>query len=225
MTKFEDNIVKGRYLLSKKHRFNLPAQTRIVSCDRGANALMCIGQSNGVFSLYNLNTLESIHSFQITEQKIDSISINSTGDWIALASKMEGQLFVWEWKSETYVLKQQGHFFDLNCIAYSPDGAYLATGGDDGKVKCWTTKNALCFTTFNDHQGSITDIKFMPRKGNAIITCSVDGTVRRLISLSIRISGRWYQTSPHNLRAQQLRARVISYAQVQMILSVFMCGV
>lgn len=106
------------------------------------------------------------------------MTINSNGEWIALASKMEGQLFVWEWKSETYVLKQQGHFFDLNCLAYSPDGAYLATGGDDGKVKCWTTKNSLCFTTFNDHEGAITDIKFMPKKGNAILTSSQDGTVR-----------------------------------------------
>jgi periodic tryptophan protein 2 len=141
-------------------------------------AMVCIGQSNGVFALYNLNTLESIHSFQISEQKIDSVTINSNGEWIALASKMEGQLFVWEWKSETYVLKQQGHFFDLNCLAYSPDGAYLATGGDDGKVKCWTTKNSLCFTTFNDHEGAITDIKFMPKKGNAILTSSQDGTVR-----------------------------------------------
>lgn len=91
---------------------------------------------------------------------------------------MEGQLFVWEWKSETYILKQQGHFFDLNTIAYSPDGAYLATGGDDGKVKCWTTKNSLCFTTFTDHESSITDIKFLPKKGNAVLTSSLDGTVR-----------------------------------------------
>ena len=73
---------------------------------QGEMKLVCIGQSNGVFSLFNLDTLESIHSFQISEQKIDTVSINASGDWIALASKMEGQLFVWEWKSETYVLKQ-----------------------------------------------------------------------------------------------------------------------
>jgi periodic tryptophan protein 2 len=45
---------------------------------------------------------------------------------------MEGQLFVLEWKSETYVMKQKGHHFDLNCFDYSDDGAYIATGGDDG---------------------------------------------------------------------------------------------
>ena len=109
MTDFEKRITAGRYLLEKKQKFNLQSQTRIISCDKvnhSENTLLCIGQSNGTFSLYNLNTLESIHSFQISEQKIDSVSINSDGEWIALASKMEGQLFVWEWKSETYILKQ-----------------------------------------------------------------------------------------------------------------------
>jgi len=181
MTELERGTTKGRYLLEKKQKFNLQPQTRVICCDKvtqGSNVLLCVGQSNGTFSLFNLDTLESIHSFQISEQKIDSISINPSGEWIALASKMEGQLFVWEWKSETYVMKQQGHFFDLNCMAYSPDGAFIATGGDDGKIKCWTTKNCLSFTTFKEHEGAITDIKFLPKKSNALLSSSADGTVR-----------------------------------------------
>lgn len=45
-----------------------------------------------------------------------------------------GQLLVWEWQSESYVFKQQGHFNNMASLAYSPDGQYLATGGDDGKA-------------------------------------------------------------------------------------------
>lgn len=36
-----------------------------------------------------------------------------------------GQLLVWEWQSETYVLKQQGHFHDMNSIAYAPDASII----------------------------------------------------------------------------------------------------
>lgn len=93
MSEFEQNITEGRYLLEKKHKFSLQTQTRVVSCDkfsRDGNSLLCVGQSNGVFSLYNLDTLESIHSFQISEHKIDSVTINASGDWIALGSRSEG---------------------------------------------------------------------------------------------------------------------------------------
>lgn len=91
------------------------------------------------------------------------MAINSSGDWIGfgcsgkntsfslmlclfsrfdlifflnvhiVASGM-GQLLVWEWQSESYVFKQQGHFNNMASLAYSPDGQYIATGGDDGKV-------------------------------------------------------------------------------------------
>jgi len=128
-----------------------------VSCDY-TSTILVIGQSNGVFSVYNIDTIEAIHSFQIAQNKIDSVCVNATGDWIAMGSRDLGQLFVWEWKSETYILKQQGHYFDLNTVAYSPDGNYLATGGDDGKVKVWTTKNCLCFVTFSEHVAKITAV-------------------------------------------------------------------
>lgn len=71
----------------------------------------------------------------ISDQTISSVAFNKTGDWIALACSGLGQLLVWEWQSETYVLKQQGHFNNISCLSYSPDGQFIATGGEDGKVK------------------------------------------------------------------------------------------
>ena len=74
--------------------------------------------------------------FSISEQSITSIAFNKTGEWIALGCSGLGQLLVWEWQSESYVLKQQGHFNNMSSLAYSPDGQYIVTGGDDGKVCC-----------------------------------------------------------------------------------------
>lgn len=73
-------------------------------------------------------------SFSISDQSISSIALNSTGDWVALGCVGLGQLLVWEWQSETYVMKQQGHFNTISCFAYSSDGQYIVTGGEDGKV-------------------------------------------------------------------------------------------
>lgn len=66
----------------------------------------------------------------------------------------------------------------MNTLTYSPDGSYIATGGDDGKIKLWTTKNHLCFVTFSDHTAQVTDIAFVPKKNNTLVSASLDGTVR-----------------------------------------------
>ena len=71
----------------------------------------------------------------MSDHSITSVAINSTGDWIAFGSRTMGQLLVWEWQSQSYILKQQSHFYDMNVMCYSPDGQLIATGGDDGKVK------------------------------------------------------------------------------------------
>jgi periodic tryptophan protein 2 len=65
---------------------------------------------------------------------ITSIAVNQSADWVALGSSATGALCVWEWQSESFQLKQQSHFGSMACLSYSPDGQYIATGGDDAKV-------------------------------------------------------------------------------------------
>ena len=76
----------------------------------------------------------------ISDQTISTISLNCSGDWIAFGCPTLGQLLVWEWQSETYVLKQQGHFDVMNVCDYSSDGRHIATGGEDGKVSYFVSK-------------------------------------------------------------------------------------
>ncbi|XP_042260327.1 periodic tryptophan protein 2 homolog isoform X2 [Thunnus maccoyii] len=88
-----------------------------------------------------------------------------------------GQLLVWEWQSELFVFKQQGHFNNVASLAYSPDGQHIVTGGDDGKVKVWNTNSGLCFVTFTEHTSSVTNVTFTS-SGFVIVSASLDGTVR-----------------------------------------------
>uniref|UniRef100_A0A672PD57 Periodic tryptophan protein 2 homolog n=1 Tax=Sinocyclocheilus grahami TaxID=75366 RepID=A0A672PD57_SINGR len=85
--------------------------------------------------------------------------------------------------NESYVFKQQGHFNNMNSLAYSPDGQYLVTGGDDGKVSLlplgflWNTNSGLCFVTFTEHSSGVTNVAFTS-SGFVVVSASLDGTVR-----------------------------------------------
>ena len=58
-----------------------------------------LGVSTGDFYIYELPDVNLIHSLNISKQKISSITLNCTGDWIALGCGDLGQLLVWEWQS------------------------------------------------------------------------------------------------------------------------------
>uniref|UniRef100_A0A673A651 Periodic tryptophan protein 2 homolog n=1 Tax=Sphaeramia orbicularis TaxID=375764 RepID=A0A673A651_9TELE len=96
--------------------------------------ILVTGFASGIFHLHELPEFNLIHSLSISDQRIASVALNCSGDWIAFGCSGMGQLLVWEWQSESYVFKQQGHFNNMASLAYSPDGQYIVTGGDDGKV-------------------------------------------------------------------------------------------
>lgn len=83
----------------------------------------------------------SIHVLSVSQEAVTSLALNGNGEWLALGCAALGQLLVWEWRSETYVLKQQGHYYDVATLAYSPDGAYIATGADDSKARSLPAKH------------------------------------------------------------------------------------
>ncbi|ORM41516.1 Periodic tryptophan protein 2 -like protein [Babesia sp. Xinjiang] len=181
--------------------------------------LVVIGFTGGLFGLYKFPSFDSIYTLRIGNELpvVDSVDISTDGDWLGLACSETGTLVVWEWKSETFVMKQQGHHSGVRCVAFSTGGGdtislgglvdkemktdvdqnyaanklglgsrYLvATGGFDGKVKLWDSNSGLCIVTFDEHVASVEAICFTPQ-ANAIITASLDGTVRAFDLLRYR---------------------------------------
>eukprot|EP01064_Diplonema_japonicum_P035859 TRINITY_DN7880_c4_g1_i1.p1 TRINITY_DN7880_c4_g1~~TRINITY_DN7880_c4_g1_i1.p1 ORF type:complete len:1034 (+),score=309.53 TRINITY_DN7880_c4_g1_i1:23-3103(+) len=161
-----------------KKKFFLEHDARLQNIEyHTSSGLLFAGFKNGVFGVYTtIPEVKCIHTLSITEQKITSVSVNRQGDWVAFGSEKLGQLLVWEWKSETYVLKQQSHYHDVSTVAFSPDGAVLATSSDDGKVKVWNGSTGFCFATFRDHQGPVSEVRFS--NNQTLWSASADGTIR-----------------------------------------------
>eukprot|EP00727_Mastigamoeba_balamuthi_P008301 m51a1_g4093 hypothetical protein (875) ;mRNA; r:68447-71634 len=151
---------------------------RVVTCAlHRATGTLAVGFKKGVFALYSAPSLSQMQALSVSRHKLTAVDINASGEWIAFASAKLGQLLVWEWQSETYVLKQQGHYCDVNSLAYAPSGQLIATGGDDSKVKIWNTQSWHCFVTFAEHNAPVSAVAFAPN-GLAVFSSSYDGTVR-----------------------------------------------
>lgn len=166
-----------KWSTKKKQVFKMDFAKVLCCTYQSAAKLLVVGFGNGTFGLYETPEFHNIHTLSISQNEIESVAVSPTGDWLAFASKKLGQLLVWEWRSETYVLKQQGHYFDLNVVDYSPDGRLLATGADDAKLKLWDTTSGFCYVTFAEHEAPVTGVKFTAN-GQAVVSCSLDGTVR-----------------------------------------------
>lgn len=170
-------IANTRWGISNRHYFNQPGTKVVSSTFHAASNLLVIGLSNGIFGLWEMPAFSNIHTLSISQEKISSIAISPSGEWLAFGARKLGQLLVWEWQSESYVLKQQGHYFDMNTLAYAPDGQTIATGGDDGKVKVWSTHSGFCFITFTENTAPISSVIFA-KQGSVLFSASLDGTVR-----------------------------------------------
>ena len=202
--RMKTQIANGRWSLFGKFFFWTTEHSRVHSVKfHKASSLLVVGFANGVFGLYDLGNIERaaqssqeaileavtsddvqtsvkltcIQKLSISSRAIDTVAVNNSGEWLAFGISSYGQLLVWEWQSERYILKQQGHLHQMTSMSYSPEGQYVATGGQDGKIKVWNTSSGFCFVTLKDHSGPITDVQFSP-KGHVIVSSSNDGTVR-----------------------------------------------
>ena len=173
----DHTVAYTRWGISNRYYFNQPGTKVVCSTYHPHTSLLIVGFSTGVFGLWEMPDFTPVHTLSISNEKISSVAVNPSGEWLAFGAANLGQLLVWEWQSESYVLKQQGHYFDMNTVAFSSDGQNIATGGEDGKVKLWNASSGFCFVTFPEHTASVSTVEFA-KQGQVLFSASLDGTVR-----------------------------------------------
>lgn len=172
-------IVKGRWGTTSRHYFsaNSSSQNVVSTSYSSKHSLLVVGFSTGLFGLYELPSVSNIHTLSLSHSTIGTVSINPSADWLAFGCPKTQQLLIWEWRSETYILKQSGHAYGMRCLAYSPDGIVVATGGEDGTLKLWNSQSGFCYVTLpKSHTAAITAVEFA--NPTVVLSASLDGTVR-----------------------------------------------
>lgn len=172
----EDDDSKKAWRITAKNYFYSDAKVKCVTFHSATN-LLVVGFGQGEFRLYDLPEFNMIQQLSMGQNAVNTVQINKTGEWLAFGSSKAGQLLVYEWQSELYILKQQGHFDLTNALCYSPDGGRVITASDDGKIKVWDVNTGFCLMTFQEHTAAVTGVQFAKR-GQVLFSASLDGTVR-----------------------------------------------
>lgn len=170
-----EHLPNATWSVSARHYFNQDTDVTATAFSVAHN-LLIVGFASGIFGLYELPSMSNIHTLSLSNQVIKTVAINNTGEWLAFGCPSAQQLLVWEWRSETYIIKQRGHAYGMRCMAYSPDGVVVATGGEDGSIKLWNTSSGFCYCTLKSHTAPVTACTFA--NSSVVMSSSLDGTVR-----------------------------------------------
>jgi len=108
---------------------------------------------------------------------LDVFAFSPKSELLAAGSR-EGMIFLWNVAGGKLVRKFQAHQSDVYCLAFSPDGKWLASGaGRTGQVRLWNVADGKQVGALDGHAGWVWSVAFSP---DGKFLASVDSTTLRL---------------------------------------------
>ncbi|MDB4516276.1 WD40 repeat domain-containing protein [Crocinitomicaceae bacterium] len=119
---------------------------------------------------------------------IHSVAFSADGKRIASGSgfyqpnfggkhKWRGTVKVWDARTGRELLTFKRHAEQVNCVAFSPDGKQIASGGYDCTIRVWDAKTGLEMLTFNGHSRQVYSLAFSP-DGKQVASGGYDRTIK-----------------------------------------------
>jgi WD40 repeat protein len=81
---------------------------------------------------------------------------------------------------EHALFQLKGHSHEVYCVAWSPQGKYLASSGRDGTLRLWDLTTGKEYDRLGPFSSGITAVKFSPVDGRLVALAGLDGAVRLL---------------------------------------------
>ncbi len=91
-----------------------------------------------------------------------SVAFSPDATLLATSGSLDGLLILWDVKSGRMIRELPGHSRKSPRVAFSPDGALLAAGGEDGTVNVWDVQTGKREEPFRWNDGPVRSLAFSP---------------------------------------------------------------
>ena len=140
---------------------------------------LALGNEAGFAGLFDLQTGKMLHTGQLPHRVAQVVSLPNRPQLMLSGGRGNPWLYRMDARTGDMVTQNSPEDVGLSCLAISPDGRWLATGGDfrAGKVDLWEQRTRQRIHSFPAHRGEIAALVFSA-DGRTLATAAGDGVVR-----------------------------------------------
>ncbi|MCP3754293.1 WD40 repeat domain-containing protein [Streptomyces sp. TBY4] len=142
--------------------------------------LLATSGTDGKVALWEIPTGRLAREFAVRTGSVRAVAFSAAGD--LLAAGADGAVRLWDPATETPVgALRTGHAAKINDIAFSPDGALMASADGDGAVLLWDrATGGLVGSPLTGRDGHVHSVAFST-DGSLLAAAGRDGVLRRWI--------------------------------------------
>ncbi|MEM1256768.1 MAG: hypothetical protein AAGI69_30420, partial [Cyanobacteria bacterium P01_H01_bin.21] len=131
----------------------------------------------GLVTLWNPSSAAApLPPFETGDSSITDISFH-TNEPTLITAHEDGTLALWDLEGKS-ILKWAAHENRVTHVRFSPDGRFVASGGQDTTIRIWDALNGTRLKELTGHTSTITGIDFQDDQGKILAASSADGDIR-----------------------------------------------
>ncbi|PRP82287.1 WD repeat domain 20 isoform 3 [Planoprotostelium fungivorum] len=121
-----------------------------------------VSMMDGGFSItsYAGEKYNPVQKWAFSKSSVTDISFSPNGKFLAITSQ-DGFLRIVDFKQQKLLVSYRSNYGGFLCVTWSPDGKYLATGGEDDSVCVWSASSEYkCVARGRGHQSWVGRVCF-----------------------------------------------------------------